>query len=394
MPVRNQLFGVYKLLELKQSDGTTYRPYLAESATRKRTMEVEAKNYIQGTAKARVLDIGAISETFSFKLPILVGGASVMDGRSMVVTYLQQALDETTTQLPLITGATITVSSEGGASVSVEMLSDGVPSAEPFRVTNRPVDTYAVNGVNLPLDPSAAGGPTRVAKFYDFRAKIGKFVYYIMEATVKINVRTEKKYFIAGKDSSTWTSSQQYKAAAMRTPYANPLKSTTTFTGGVPGGNNPYNFNTQFPFIGVAGITVEGSGKAAVELTQAGEDSNYDFNDYYSAGSKWEAVNVDLSTDGGADGNNYELTWQRPGEVRTAAEQAGDVADAGFLLEIWAPAGSLGVGVPASDQWVNLFKDNSGNDVINLDNSVVKTSNFNISTGVMTSDFEFTCWVK
>ncbi len=385
MPIRNQLFGVYKLVELKQSDGS-YRPFLAENASRKRDMKTEAKNFIQGTAKARVLDIGAISETFSFKLPILVGGASVMDGRSMVTTYLAQALNENSTVLPLIKSAKIAISSEGGASVDVEMLSDGLPQQQPFKVTNRPVDTFAVNGVNIPLDPTAAGGPTRIAKFYDFRAKIGRFVYYIMEANISIEVGTDMKYFIAGKDSDTWAANEQYKASAMRSPYLNPLKSNGT--------NNPYNFNTQFPFIGVTGITVKGSGKAAVELTQLNNtDSAYDFNDYSTADASWESINVDLTTDGGPDGNQYELTWQLPGEVRTAADQSGS-AGAGFLLEIWTPAGTLGPGFPASDGWISLFKDNTGTDVLDLSQSVVNASNFNVSTGVMTSDFSFTCWVK
>lgn len=381
MPIRNQLFGVYKLVELKQADNT-YRPFLAEKASRDRTMSVKSKNYIQGTAKARVLDIGEITETFSFDLPILVGGASIMDGRSMITTYLSQALNENSTVLPLIESASVKIQSEGGASVSVKMLSDGLPSQEPFRVTNRPVDTFGVGGVDTPLDPTSAAGPTRVARFYDFRAKIGKFVYFIMEANIDIKVNTEKKYFIAGKDSASWLTNQQYKASAMRTPYRNPLKSTT--------GNNPYNFNTQFPFIGVSGIEVSGGGKAAVELTQASEDSNYDFNDYLSTEARWEALNVDLSQDGGPDGNNYELTWQLPGEVRTAADQSG-VDDAGFLIEIWTPDS----GNPQTGTWKSLFYDATlGQDILDLSQSVVNSSNFQISTGVMTSDFKFTCWVK
>jgi hypothetical protein len=381
MPIRNQLFGVYKLLELKSPTGSTYRQYIAESASRRRTMDVQAKNYIQGTAKSRILDIGAISETFSFKLPILVGGASVMDGRSLILDYLAAALDETSTNLPLITSASITVSSEGGAMVDVEMLSDGLPSSVPFRVTNRPIDSIGVGGVSSPLDPINAPNPTRVAKFYDFRAKIGKFVYYIMEAKVQIKVNTEKKYFIAGKQSG-WGTSSQYVNAAI----TNPLKSTSvTNVDGSLSGNNPYNFGTQFPFIGVSGITVEGSGKAAVELFDASSPKDYDFEDYNNSAAKWEGVNVDLTPDGGGDGNNYELTWQEPGEVRTSALQAGDASEAGFALEIWNAGTS---------QWDNLFKNSSGTDVINLSKSVVKSSNFNVVVGVMTSDFEFQCWVK
>ena len=383
MPIRNQLFGVYKLLELKSPTGTTYRPYLAETASRRRTMEVQAKNFIQGTAKNRILDIGAISETFNFKLPILIGGASVMDGRTLILDYLAAALNESSTNLPLITSASISVSSEGGATVDVEMLSDGAPASMPFRVTNRPIDSIGVGGVSSPLDPINAPNPTRVAKFYDFRAKIGKFVYYIMEAKVTIKVNTEKKYFIAGKQSG-WGTSSQFVSAAI----TNPLKSTsTTDANGNLGGNNPYNFGTQFPFIGVSGITVEGSGKAAVELTDASTPADYDFEDYNNSGAKFEGVNVDLTPDGGGDGNNYELTWQTPGVVRTSALQAGDAAEAGFALEIWDAT-------KATPQWVNLFQNSAGTDVINLSKSVVKSSNFQVSTGVMTSDFEFQCWVK
>jgi hypothetical protein len=308
-----------------------------------------------------------------------------MDGRSMITTYLSQALNENSTVLPLIESASVKIQSEGGASVSVKMLSDGLPQTEPFRVTNRPVDTFGVDGVNTPLDPTSAAGPTRVARFYDFRAKIGKFVYFIMEANIEIKVNTEKKYFIAGKDSASWLSNQQYKASAMRTPYRNPLKSTSG-----TGGNNPYNFNTQFPFIGVSGIEVSGGGKAAVELTQASEDTNYDFNDYLSSEARWESLNVDLSTDGGPDGNNYELTWQLPGEVRTAADQSG-IDDAGFLIEIWTPDS----GNPQTGTWKSLFYDATlQQDVLDLSQSVVNSSNFQIGTGVMTSDFKFTCWVK
>jgi len=386
MPIRNQLFGVYKLLELKSPTGNTYRPYLAETASRRRTMEVNAKNFIQGTAKNRILDIGAISETFSFKLPILVGGASDMDGRTLILDYLAAALNESSTNLPLITSASISVSSEGGATVDVEMLSDGVPSQMPFRITNRPIDSIGVGGVSQPLDPiNSDRGPTRVAKFYDFRAKIGKFVYYIMEAKVVIKVNTEKKYFIAGKQTG-WGDGQQFVSAAI----TNPLQSTSTTDGsGNLGGNNPYNFGTQFPFIGVSGITVEGSGKAAVELTDVQEDTKYDFDDYNSGPpGKYEGVNVDLTENGGEGGNNYELTWQTPGVVRTSALQAGDASEAGFALEIWDAYKSGGAG------WINLFKNSSGVDVINLTKSVVKSSNFQVSTGVMTSDFEFQCWVK
>jgi hypothetical protein len=224
-----------------------------------------------------------------------------------------------------------------------------------------------------PLDPSVAG-PTRVARFYDFRCRIGGIIYYIMEARLEITVQTDRKYFIAGAEVG-WGSGAQYGNSTMESSH-NPLKSNET--------NNPYNFGTQFPFIGVTGIRVQGSGRAAVELTDRSVPVDYDFNDYSTPAHTWEAINVDLSTDGGGDGNHYELTWQQPGEVRTAADQLNDPTAVGFKLEIWNPT------TATSGAWEDLLT-GSG---LNLDYSVVKKSDFQVSTGILTVNFEFINWVK
>lgn len=382
MPVRNQLFGVYKLVELKTASGS-FKPFVVQEAKRNRNMAVSAKNYVQGTAKSRILDIGEITEEIDITLPILLGGAQVMDGRSLVAYYLTEALREDTTVLPLITTATINISSDAGASVVVKLLSDGRPSTQSFKVTNRPIDNIAVDGVTAPLDPTVST-PSRVARFYDFRARIGKFVYYIISASITIEVSTDKKYFIAGiPDEDAWTSTTMYYADEMNLGGndGNPLESTDT--------NNFYNFNTQFPFIGVTGIKVSGRGQAAVELNQATEDQNYDFDDYFTSSAKWEAVNVDLTTDGGPSGTQYDLTWQKPGQVQTSAEQSGDPTASSFKLQIWNPDANSGNG-----QWVDLLADSNNVPVLDLSNSVVNTSNFNVTTGVLTADFSFTNWVK
>lgn len=381
MPVRNQLFGVYKLVQLKTATG--FKPFVVEKASRKRNMKVDPKNYVQGTAKSRILDIAEITEEIDITLPILLGGAQIMDGRSLVTYYLSEALKADTAVLPLITNATINISSESGANVSVKMLSDGRPSTQAFKITNTPIDQIDVDGETAPLDPTVST-PSRVARFYDFRAKIGKFIYYIMSATITINVRTENKYFIAGiPDESAWPATQLYYADDMNSGgnTGNPLESTDT--------NNFYNFNTQFPFIGVVGVTVTGSGTAAVELNQASEDNNYDFDDYFTSGASWEAVNVDLTTDGGPNGQQYDLTWQLPGQVQTSAEQSGDPTASSFKLQIWNPELNGGNG-----SWTDLLNDSNGNPVLDLSNSVVNSSDFQVTTGVLTANFNFTNWVK
>lgn len=365
MPVNNKLYGVYKLLELGG------QKYIVESANRSREMEAEPKNYVQGTAKSRIMNIGGIFENISVSLPILVGGAAEggLDGRGLLATYIQQALNENSTAIPILTRAQISITQEQ-ANVQASFLSDGRPSSQAFIVTNFPIDGVP----NSPLDPSSANGPTRVARFYDFRCRIGGIIYYIMEANLEITVQTDRKYFIAGVETG-WGENTQYVNPALETTH-NPLKSNES--------NNPYNFGTQFPFIGVTGIRVQGSGKAAVELTDYSTPVDYDFNDYSTPQKKWEAINVDLTPDGGDNGNHYELTWQQPGEVRTAADQLGDPTAKGFQLQIWNPSSET------AGQWDDLLA-NSG---LNLDYAVVNKSDFRVTTGILTVDFSFINWVK
>ena len=364
MPVNNKLYGVYKLLELGG------QKYIVERANRNRQMEATPKNYVQGTAKSRIMDIGGIFEEISVSLPILVGGAAEngLDGRGLLNTYIQRALDENSTAIPLITSARVSITQEQ-ANIQANFLSDGRPSSQAFIVTNFPVDSVP----GSPLDPQVAG-PTRVARFYDFRCRIGGIIYYIMEATLEVTVQTDRKYFIAGSEVG-WGDSAQYVHPDLETTH-NPLKSNEA--------NNPYNFGTQFPFIGVTGIRVQGSGKAAVELSDLSVPVDYDFNDYSTTQTQWEAINVDLTSDGGNNGNHYELTWQQPGEVRTAADQLNDPTAVGFQLQIWNPSSTT------AGAWEDLLQ-GSG---LNLDYSVVTKSDFQVTTGILTVDFSFINWVK
>ena len=185
MPLNNNLFGVYKSLKVSG------RTYVAENATRKVEMEVDAKNYVQGSPKSRVLNIGGTKESISITAPILVGGGSSVDGRSLANSKISEILDPNNASLPVLESATYKVSPEG-ASVTINLKSDGDPGSNtdttprPFEVSGREIED---------LKPNSAGGPSRVARFYDFRCRIGGIIYYIMEATLEVTVQTDRKYF-------------------------------------------------------------------------------------------------------------------------------------------------------------------------------------------------------
>lgn len=353
MPLRNKMLGVYYILNV----GGLY--IIVNTANRDRKEDAKAKNFVQGTPKARILDIGGISEDISISAPILVGGAAGNDGRALISLFLTEAINPTSTTVPVLENATISIT-EAGSNVSIRMKSDGRPSSHSFEISSFPIDDILDGSGHGILDP-INGSPSRVARFFDFRAKIGKIVYWIMECNVQINLQIITKYFIAGNDND----------------YTGPLPST------VPGGNplastdvnNPYNFGTQFPFLGVAGITVQGSGKAAVDLTNS-TGTDYDFQEYNGAMNQWDAVNVDLTL----DGSNYELTNQLPGQVITAADLQGNTTH-GFQLQIYNHALS---------QWDDLID----NTILDLSKAVVNQANFMVSTGVLENNFAFVCWVK
>ena len=190
MPLNNNLFGVYKSLKVSG------RTYVAESATRKVEMEVDAKNYVQGSPKSRVLNIGGTKESISITAPILVGGGSTVDGRSLANTKISEILDPNNASLPVLESATYKVSPEG-ASVTINLKSDGDPGSNtdttprPFEVSGREIEE---------LKPNSAGGPSRVARFYDFRVQIGNRKYFIMEATLNVNASVTEAYFLVPND--------------------------------------------------------------------------------------------------------------------------------------------------------------------------------------------------
>lgn len=317
MPLNNNLFGVYK--SIKVNDVTL----VASSANRNKNMDVQAENYIQGTPKSRILNIGGVQETIEIEAPILIGGGSTVDGRNLVNVKIDELLNPTTAVLPLLENATISVS-EQGANVNMSLKTDGDPSdlnSNVFQVLSTPV---------AELDPIAYT-PTRKARFYDFRVNIGNKKYFVMEASIKVTGETTDAYFLipngAAFDQETYTTV----------------------------GDVSFKAGTQFPFIGITGIKISGSGKAAVLLADLNSDG-----DFYDTD---ESINVNLAT--GAN----DMTLQRPGV--SVSE------DADFVLQIYD-----------GTNWNDLFPS------VDLSRSVVHSSNFAVSSGLLTVNFDFTCWVK
>lgn len=347
MPLNNNLFGVYKSLKVSG------RTYVAESATRKVEMEVDAKNYVQGSPKSRVLNIGGTKESISITAPILVGGGASVDGRSLANTKISEILDPNNASLPVLESATYKVSPEG-ASVTINLKSDGDPgsntdgSARPFEVSGKEIEE---------LKPNSSGGPSRVARFYDFRVQIGNRKYFIMEATLNVNSSVTEAYFLVPNDAAITDSVTQARI-------------TQTIGGNIAAGY-------QFPFLGISGIKISGQGKAAVVLKDLAGTPN--FGDYYFFDYNTEGGNLDESLNLGLGKGQSDLTFQRPG-VAVAEAQT-------FRLEIYDPTAGA---------WVSLFRDSVAPyaDIVNLSNTVVNTSNFTVGTGLLTVDFDFYAWVQ
>lgn len=343
MPIRNGLLGVFKTLRIGGN-----RFVLADSAKRTRSMDVQAKTYIQGTPKARILDIGGASEKIDLVMPILVGPGSVLDGRALLLSQITNALDPVNATLPLIENASIAIN-EQQTSITLGLISDGDPNQPPvFEVLSDVPAGYGGAGNNVPsylLDPSHSGCPTRTARFYDFRVNLAGYYMYVTNAQLQVAVQTEKHYFLGGTTDCAANDDVQDLSR---------------------------NWGTQFPNIGVSGVTISGSGTAAVLLEDLNAD--YDFDDYdkdYAWQEGDESLNLSYGQNAGSD-----ITLQLPGQSVCVPST--------FCLNIYNPNTSA---------WESLFW-NGTNEVVDLSKSVVKSSSFNVTTGLLTAEFEFFCWVK
>ncbi len=331
MPLMNEFFGVYKTLKIGDSF------IIVTSASRDRSMAAEPKNYVQGTVLNKIMNIREVSETISIDAPILIGGGSAIDGRTLMNDQIDNAMLRTGAVLPILEKASIVLNGESG-NVRLSLKSDGDPAnSSVFQVTNHAAEDLT-NGVITDVLNPLIHTPTRVANFLDFRVSLAGYIYYILEARIEVSVKVSSQVFIAGKDGTTSD--------------GNPIPTP-----------NPYNFGTQYPWLGVSGITITGGGKAAVLL----QDNDAD-NLYQTAG---EAINVNL-------GDGTELTIQQPGCTTTV--------NADFAIEVYDCD---------NDVWVGLFrKTGDTQDLFDLSRSLLTRANFTTTTDLLTVDFEFKCYVQ
>ena len=350
MPVNDRFVGVYDVVFI---GGTAV---IAEKANRNRTMQAEGETLIQGTPKQRILNIGGVSEDFDIDGPILIGGGQAVDTRNLMGRYLKKILtpqiDANNADPVLLTSASLSVN-EGGGSISLKFKSDGNPNNESFRIFGGGADSLPGSNPD-PLNP-ATQKPTRKARFFDFRVNLGGYKYFIIDFEISVNIEVEEKYFIAGIDSTNDTNPTP-GGGASDTPPWNPA-------------SNPNNWGTQFPWLFIKGIKLEGGGTAAVK--KIGKDGNGFWND---------AINV------GFEPLDYELDLQSPGKVIDSGETFGiQVFEIDYVSNPNATSG----------QWRNLFSDpdSPADDLMDLSKSVIKSANFSETPGLLTVAFQFINWV-
>jgi len=281
MPVNNNIFGVNKTLQIAGS------LILAASANRRLTMQVQNKPLIQGTPKTRILDIGGVTEEITIDSPILIGGAAAYDGRTLLNNRLNDYLgNPANATLPLLKSANISINQQQ-ANVDLNLISDGDPAN---------ANVFLVTDLQIPeLDPSSSGGPTRLARFYDFRVYLAGYYYFVTDARISVEVDSQNLYFL--------------------TPYNETV------------GN-------QFPTVGISAIKISGSGKAAALLQDPNSSDPY----FQNPGDDYNAEAY-LTT------NNYPLTLQHSGLVDYVNTGPND--------------GSFAIQIYNGSAWVDLFSGTS-----------------------------------
>jgi hypothetical protein len=339
MPINNDILGIYKSVFITVAGGTA-RSYIVESASRSLTIDAQPKVLMQGSPKTRIMDIGGVTETISITAPILIGGGASADGRAIATQKINEILDPATASLPILKSASYSIN-EGGGSVSLTLESDGDSGIgnSSFYVVNSNTPHPSLNPVGTGGSGTTAFGPTRVARFYDFRAQIGDRKYFIQEASVDVNVETQKTYFINPYDFSDPDGGYQLTGGG-----------GTNLPSVLSGNGISYKYGTQFPHIGVNGLTISGKGKGAVVV-----------------GSTY------------ASETTAGVTTQSAG--RTVLASAGSVT---FALEI---AQQDGFRMSAAPTWGSLIPG------IGLSKAIINATNFSVSTGILTVDFDFMCYV-
>ena len=338
MPINNDILGIYKAVFIRTSSSGAGYSYIVESASRNITIDASPKTMMIGSPKTRIMDIGGASESISIQAPILIGGGSRWDGRTLAGDKISQILNPATASLPILKSAEYSIN-EGGGSVSITLEGDGD--------TGIGTSSFWVVQSNEPhpsLDPTGTGigystsGPTRVARFYDFRAQIGNRIYFIQEASINVNVETSKAYFINPYNFTNPEGGYKLSGGG-----GTNLPSALSAGVGIS-----YKYGTPFPHIGVNAITVTGKGKGAVVV-----------------GSTY------------ADENIAGITTQSAGKTVLAS-----ASSTSFALEVagYDDANNFG--------WQNLIPAGIG-----LSKAIINATNFQVNTGILTVDFDFMCYV-
>jgi len=338
MPINNDILGIYKQVYVLTS-GTAIS-YIVESANRNVSIDAQPKVLIAGSPKTRIMDIGGVTETISITAPILIGGGAAYDGRALVGNKITEILNPATATLPILKSASYSIS-EGGGSVSVTLESDGNAASgnSGFYLVNSTTPHPSLNPVGTGGSGTTAFGPTRVARFYDFRAKIGGRQYFIQEANVDVNVETSKAYFINPYDFTNPNDGYRYSGGG-----------GTVIPSVLGGFGISWAYGSQFPHIGVNGITISGKGKGAVVV-----------------GSTY------------ASETTAGITTQTAGKTILASTE-----DVTFALEI---AGGTGGNPGVVATWQDLIAG------IGLSKSIINATAFSVSTGILTVEFDFMCYV-
>lgn len=339
MPLRPEFSGVGKLLQV---NNTTV---LAKSAGDDTDMSVSAEHLMQGTIENRIFRVENVSKTYTVSAPILVGGGSAIDGRYLLNKNIANVFARKTMVLPILQDARISLSQQGGE-IDLTLLSDGNPY------------NGGVFNIQEPLTPPVqlnpnSSIPTRVAVNYDFRVRVGPFVFFIKDSSIEFKVKSDKKYYIGGISGTPLPTDPSRPGGSN---YQDPTQ-------------NPYNWNTQFPYLVPSGIELSGSVTCDVLLSDADGTPDQVVNgiaQYFTNAST--DPDVDFSTTNVAV--NYlphptnsqsapYVTLQCPGYTVTE--------NSGVYFEVYQATSC------SSGQWVDLFDDpdNPGTSLFSFDKSMI-----------------------
>lgn len=348
MPVNNDFLGIYKSVKISG------KRIIASDLSRNRNMEVAAQNFLLGTQKAKVLNIGGVSEDITINSPLLVGVGSSVDGRALANLKLNEILNPQTAVLPILKSFSYNIDSNG-AKANLSLESDG----DPNNTTVFEVRSDEITELNPVL------GKTRFAQFYDFRVRIGRRECFILSGSLTVSIANEKKYFLIPGYWSDYRGWGDPLLAGLA--ITNTAIGATNIT--IAGNGATYQPGTQFPFLGVGGITVNGKGSAAVFLENLTDEGGTGSSTFLDDG---EATNLSLKP------GTSDMTLQDPGVVRYEnVNLALDIYDQAYY-DLY----------PAGLGWTSLLLPG-----LDLSKSVVHTSNYNLNPGMMTVDFDFTSWI-